>query len=153
LPTLDLFVNKYKCNYTIIAWHKTTCPPFCNNNYLKDTEYCLHFRERGVPIYGDYHSKKTYYITGTNKDKNLYKHPTIKPLHILRNLIVNSSKEGQTILDPFMGSGSTGVACVNTGRNFIGIELDPGYYAMSKERIENAVADKQKEQVKELATA
>lgn len=98
----------------------------------------MHFRERGVPIYGDYHSKKTYYIAGANKDKKLYKHPTIKPLHILRNLIVNSSKEGQTILDPFMGSGSTGVACVNTKRNFIGIELDPGYYEIAKKRIEEA---------------
>lgn len=48
------------------------------------------------------------------------------------------SDEGQTILDPFMGSGTTGVACVNTGRKFIGIELDDGYFNIAKERIESA---------------
>ena len=138
LPTLNLFVNEYKCNYTVIAWHKTSCPPFCNNNYLKDSEYCIHFRERGVPIYGDYQTKKTYYVTGINRDKDQYKHPTIKPLQIITNMIINSSREGDTVLDPFIGSGTTGVACMQTGRNFIGFEIDPTYYQIAQKRIEEA---------------
>lgn len=50
-------------------------------------------------------------------------------------LIENSSKENDIVLDPFMGSGSTGVACVNTNRNFIGVELDENYFNIAKERI------------------
>jgi len=68
----------------------------------------------------------------------MWKHPTIKPLNITEKIIRNSSKENNTILDPFMGSGTTGVACVNTNRNFIGIELDERYYKIAEERIKNA---------------
>ena len=53
-------------------------------------------------------------------------------------LVKIHSNEGDTILDPFMGSGTTGVACVNTKRNFIGIEMDDGYFKIAKDRIENA---------------
>ena len=53
-------------------------------------------------------------------------------------LVENASNEGDTILDPFMGSGTTGVACVKTGRNFIGIEIDPDYYAIAEKRIAEA---------------
>ena len=53
-------------------------------------------------------------------------------------LIANSSKENQFVLDPFMGIGSTGIACVNTNRNFIGIEIDDGYFNIAKKRIEEA---------------
>lgn len=65
-------------------------------------------------------------------------HPTQKPLEVMRYLINTYTKEKDTILDPFMGSGSTGVACVNTNRNFIGIELDAKYFEIAKERIEKA---------------
>ena len=56
-------------------------------------------------------------------------------------LIKEYSKEGDTILDCFMGSGTTGIACVNTNRHFIGIELDEGYFNIAKKRIEEAYAD------------
>ena len=68
----------------------------------------------------------------------MWKHPTIKPLNITEKIIRNSSKENNTILDPFMGSGTTGVACINTNRNFIGVELDEKYYKIAEERIKNA---------------
>jgi site-specific DNA-methyltransferase (adenine-specific) len=54
----------------------------------------------------------------------------------LERMINTSSKPGQIILDPFMGSGSTGIACLNTSRDFIGIEKDPGYFEIAKNRIE-----------------
>ena len=70
------------------------------------------------------------------KDNDGY-HPTQKPVALLEDLVQTYSNVGNTVLDFTMGSGSTGVACVNTGRNFIGIELDEGYFQIAKERIEN----------------
>lgn len=63
-------------------------------------------------------------------------HPTSKPVGLMRDLIEVTG--GQTILDPFMGSGTTGVACAKLGRKFIGIELDPGYFDIACKRIEEA---------------
>jgi len=65
-------------------------------------------------------------------------HPAEKPLRLISWLIENSTNPGDNILDPFMGSGTTGVACVQTGRNFIGMEIDPTYYAIAERRIEAA---------------
>ena len=136
---IDYFVHKHACNWNLLTWHKTNPVPACKNKYLSDTENIFFAREKGVPIYGEYSTKKTYYVTPLNtKEKKLYNHPTVKPQMILENLIVNSSKENDVILDPFMGSGSTGVACVNTNRNFIGMELDEDYFKIAKERIQKA---------------
>jgi len=65
-------------------------------------------------------------------------HPTQKPVALLEYLIKTYTNEGEIVLDNCMGSGSTGVACVNTGRDFIGIELDTGYFETAKQRIETA---------------
>ena len=62
-------------------------------------------------------------------------HITPKPIDLLQNLILHSSNENDIILDCFMGSGSTGVACINTNRNFIGIELDKNYFNIAENRI------------------
>ena len=68
-------------------------------------------------------------------------HPTQKPVALLEYLIRTYTNEGETVLDFTAGSGSTGVACVNTNRHFIGIELDEGYFNIAKKRIEEAVND------------
>ena len=65
-------------------------------------------------------------------------HPTQKPVALMEYLIKTYTNEGETVLDFTMGSGSTGVACVNTNRNFIGIELAPDYFNIAKQRIESA---------------
>lgn len=65
-------------------------------------------------------------------------HPTEKPVDLLQHLIVEPDYDPKTILDPFMGSGSTGVACVNTSRNFIGIEIDDEYFKIAEKRISDA---------------
>ena len=74
------------------------------------------------------------------KDNDGY-HPTQKPVALLEDLIQTYSNEDDTVLDFTMGSGSTGVACVNTNRHFIGIELDEGYFNIAKKRIEAADND------------
>ena len=72
------------------------------------------------------------------RDKGKRLHPTQKPVELLEYLIKTYTNENETVLDNCMGSGSTGVACVNTNRNFIGIELDQKYFEIAKERIEKA---------------
>ena len=74
------------------------------------------------------------FSNGNNKNV----HPTQKPVPLLEYLIRTYTNEGETVLDFTMGSGSTGVACVNTGRQFIGIELDEGYFNIAKKRIEES---------------
>lgn len=68
-------------------------------------------------------------------------HPTQKPIALMEWIIEKLTLSGDTILDPFMGSGTTGVACMRTGRNFIGIELDAEYYAIAETRIKNAAGE------------
>ena len=65
-------------------------------------------------------------------------HPTQKPTDLLEIFINQSTNENDVILDCFMGSGSTGVACMNTNRKFVGIELDENYFSIAKQRIEEA---------------
>ncbi len=79
--------------------------------------------------------KQQGFITDS-RDKRY--HPTQKPSELVQMLIEQYTNEGDTILDCFMGSGTTGVACVNTNRNFIGIELDPQYFEIAKKRIGQA---------------
>ena len=86
--------------------------------------------------------KKTYeYKNPTNlivfdKIRKGSLHPTQKPIALLEYLIKTYTNEGETVLDNCMGSGSTGVACINTNRNFIGYELDEHYFQIAKERLE-----------------
>lgn len=69
-------------------------------------------------------------------------HQNQKPINLLEQCILKHSNENTTILDPFMGSGSTGVACINTNRNFIGFEIDEKYFNIAKDRIEKHIKSK-----------
>lgn len=68
-------------------------------------------------------------------------HPTQKPVALMEYLIRSYTNEGMTVLDNCMGSGTTGVACANTGRNFIGMEMDASYFKIAKDRIEKAMEE------------
>lgn len=70
-------------------------------------------------------------------------HPTQKPVALMEYLIRTYTKDGESVLDFTMGSGTTGVACINTNRKFIGMEKDEGYFSIAKERIESALAARQ----------
>ena len=93
-------------------------------------------------------NKKNRYVQTTkNYPKNILRfnipkgknrHPTQKPVSLMEYLIKTYTNENETVLDFTMGSGSTGVACVNTNRNFIGIELDNNYFDIAKQRIGQA---------------
>lgn len=132
---LDFFCDKHDCGFELLTWHKTNPLPACNNKYLSDTEYILYFRERGVKIFGNYSTKKKYFITGTNSESKKFGHPTVKPLNIIQTLIFNSSSEGDIILDPFIGSGTTAVAAMKEKRKYLGFEIEPKYFQIANKRI------------------
>lgn len=118
--------------HNIISMIKDTGMP--NRWYYKQTELVLFLRKgRAKPI-NDYTSRDNVKVVMPKVSTGKL-HITQKPLDFTEKLVTNSSKEGDTVLDMFMGSGTTGVACVNTGRNFIGIEKDEKYFEIAKNRI------------------
>ena len=141
----DYYVNELGCHFDILTWHKNNATPNFNMKYNNDTEYCLHFAKNSYGVRPDnYEDATTYYISAVNQsDKKKYGHPTIKPLEIIERIIRNSSRPGDVVFDPFMGSGTTGVACKDLERSFIGVEIDEKWYNVAKQRIdkENATVD------------
>jgi len=85
---------------------------------------------------------------GATKNNNAFKHPAIFPEKLASDHIISWSNEGDTILDPFMGSGTTGVACVNLNRSFIGIEQDENYYNLGVNRINEHIKNPESKKVK-----
>lgn len=143
LEYLKFFVEKHKCSFEIMTWCKTNPTPLCGGNYLIDKEFCLYFR-KNVKLNTKYETAFTYWIETKNKmDKDKFEHPTIKPVHILNNLILNSSNENDIILDTFVGSGSTLVSAKNLNRRYIGIELNPKWHKVAVDRLNNIQANGQ----------
>ena len=113
------------------AWRKTNPSPSNGQHmWLSSFENCIFAKKRKTPFYQSCKSSVWDFPVGRSK-----LHPTEKPLKLFEYLVESSSKEGDTILDPFMGSGTTGVACKNLNRDFIGIELDEKYFEIAKKRI------------------
>ena len=134
----SMWAERNKYMFSILVWEKPLSI-INKNRYSQNTEYIIRIYEYGTGLNriekNEYYNKvkKCKPINGKKK-----LHPTEKPVELINQIIELSSKENDTILDCFMGSGSTGVACINTNRNFIGIELDKKYFEIAKERIENA---------------
>jgi len=142
---IRMYLNYFSdCSFDIIVWRKTNAPPTYHNKYLSDKEYCLYFRKGGYCCPNCYEDAKTIYEQPINiLDKNKFEHPTIKPLNIIETIIKNSSKVGDLVLDPFIDSGTTGIACENTKRNYIGIEIEPKWYNVATYRLTGLQANGQ----------
>lgn len=130
--------NEHKIKTDVLVWSKTNPAPLCNGKYISDLEYIIYAHTKGSPFNNNanFNQKKKckQYSIVTKNNKF---HPTTKPLQLMIDLVNVHSFENDLVLDPFMGSGSTGVACKNLNRNFIGIELNKNYFDVAKERIEN----------------
>lgn len=112
---------------TSLVWIKTGDAGF--GSFLSDAELAWEKGGHGVYCFRDL----------TNKAESRHRvHPTQKPLPLMQWCVSRVSDHGETILDPFMGSGTTGVACVKLGRKFIGIEIDEGYFDIACRRIQEA---------------
>ncbi len=139
-----------------ITWQKTNPPPnLACRCFTHSTETILWAKknERKSRHFFDY--QKMREINGGKQMKDVWTgsltklsekaeggHPTQKPEYLLEKIILASTKEGQTILDPFCGSGTTGVVAVRYGRKFIGIDVNEEYLEMSKKRLEKITDDK-----------
>lgn len=120
--------------HNIISMVKDTGMP--NRWYYKQTELVLFFRKGKAKPINDFTSRDNIKVIMPKKSSGKL-HITQKPLDFIEKLITNSSISGDVVLDPFMGSGTTGVAAKNLNRDFIGIELDLDYFNIALERIEN----------------
>ena len=135
-----------KLQYGLGVWHKTNPPPLCKGKYLSNVEYFIYIKGNAVRIEGEYKDKSLVYTSGINrKDKQLYKHPTIKPIEILEKFLTLHTKENDIVYDPFLGSGSTAIACLNKNRKCIGVELLEEYYDTANKRIDAHKATLSKE--------
>jgi len=103
---------------------------------LAPTHDLMWFCTKGAYVFPGKRPKSVYHSKRISGQKLL--HPTQKPVGLMWALVADLVPPGGTVLDPFMGSGSTGVACVKTGRSFIGIEIDPGYFEIATNRIKEA---------------
>ena len=115
-----------------------------SNSKLTGKRYDLPLLERNLEDYKKrYPSNILVYSKNMKECNNTRRvHPTQKPVDLLEYLIKTYTNENETVLDFTMGSGSTGVACMNTNRKFIGIELDNNYFNIAKDRIENSIKNK-----------
>jgi DNA modification methylase len=126
--------NGFRWNLT--TFNKTNPTPLCGANYLPDTEYAFHFW-KGVRIGGTYHDKSRFWVSKASGDSKI--HPTVKPVDLMIKLVrCASDLPDPLILDCFMGSGTTGIACHREGKRFVGIEANPAHFDTACRRIEDA---------------
>ena len=136
---MTYFENK-KLSTTLLVWNKTNPIPLCNGKHISDIEFIVYVRGKGAIFNNSVDINKKYKVkrfpTMSSKQRV---HPTQKPNDLLEELIQLHSIENSVVLDCFAGSFSTGVACMNTGRKFIGIEVDEKYFEIGKSRMEECL--------------
>ena len=136
VSTIRQAMSKKGLSTRIVVWEKTNPSPMNGSTiWLSGVELCVFGKKPGAPF--NLHCKNTVlrYPCGTNKI-----HPTQKPVELMRLLISASTETGNVVFDPFMGSGTTAIACIKEKRNFIGFELNKEYYDKACKRIKLEMA-------------
>jgi DNA modification methylase len=142
-PILKWWNENTDCTYQILTWNKTNPVPMCNGNWLSDIEYCLYFN-RGTKLNDGIEHKSKWYTSSLNvKDKSLFSHPTIKPVELVKRHLLHTTQPNDIVLDCFMGSGTTAVACKNTGRQFVGFEIEKKWCDIANDRLNGITASGQ----------
>ena len=132
----DLHSCAISCGFQVhnlLVWEKQNANP--NRWYMKNCEYTMFLRKGAAFSINNKSSKTVHHFHNKIGNRS---HPTEKLVDLMEFYITNSTMLGETVLDPFMGSGATGVAAANTGRRFIGIEQDPEFFAAAHTRIRTA---------------
>jgi|SRR5690606_3232796 len=138
---IDFFKTEFEKYFklkNIIVWNKNnTSMGDLKGSYAPKHEFVL-FGHKGRRLLEGFRHPD---VLNAKRTGNNF-HPTEKPTDLLETFIKSSSKEGDTILDPFIGSGTTAIACINTNRFFVGIEKEKEYVDIANERIRKAVNDR-----------
>ena len=122
--------------HNILVWKKNNCTP--NRWYMQAYEMILFLKKGKAKSINNMGTKNILNIKNIIGNKT---HPTEKPVELMEILVKNSSNEGDLVLDCFMGTGATGVACKNLNRDFIGIEIDENYFNIAKDRLKDKDGD------------
>lgn len=131
-----------------VVWFKRNAPPILSRNRLAPSTEIIWFASKDKKYFFNYELAKE--INNGKQMRNLWEitakrhktiHPTEKPEELLERILLLGSNEGDTVLDPFMGSGTTGVVAKKLNRNFIGIEIDQDYFEIAKNRIDPTYTD------------
>lgn len=131
-----------------ITWQKTNPPPNLSCKYFTHSTETILWAKKSADAKHFFNYELMKELNGGKQMKDVWtgmltpqrekifgKHPTQKPLYLLKKILLASTREGDLVLDPFCGSGTTGVACKLLGRKFIGIDNDRDFIALAKERI------------------
>jgi len=122
--------------HNVLVWEKNSAN--ANRWYMKNCEFTCYFYKGQAKTINNPGSKQVHLFNNIIGEKE---HPTEKPVELIKFYVENSSQEGQLVLDPFMGSGSTAIACKKSGRNFIGFEIDPKYYEVCQNKLNETKKD------------
>ena len=134
LAAMARFFDEANYDRTVLCgWNKTNPMPVANKHYIPDTELYIHAWRNPAFPQGAIEDKRRFIFAPVGKSE--WDHPTVKPQRVMRKIVTNASQPGDVVLDPFSGSGSTGVAALALGRYYIGIEKDPEFFELSKERL------------------
>lgn len=132
-----LLAKTNKWNWQDVCLYRNNALPNVRGKY-QDKDYLVHLW-KGRTLTGTYHQKVTDYHWNIGGVKE-YNHPALKPIEPIINLIQVGSDEGDVVLDPFMGSGTTGEACIRLNRKFVGIEKNKEYFEMACNRLEKVMS-------------
>ena len=131
ISALTVGFKKLGMSTRLGQWEKSNPSPMNGTKvWLSGSEFCVIARKPNATF--NEHCQKPIWKFAVGRNKL---HPTQKPVALMERLILASTNKGETVLDFTMGSGTTGVACKQTGRDFIGIELDPDYFQIAQDRI------------------
>lgn len=141
---LIFYANKEDIYTDILIWHKPNARPQPRNRYDFDIEFILFLQGKDSTLDTTQSGFSSHIFTHNlmNTHNKISTHPTEKPLRLIENLVLNSSKEGDLVLDCFMGSGTTAHACKVLNRRFLGYEIDKEYYQMAQARLKSEVQGK-----------
>ncbi|GAA6237902.1 MAG: site-specific DNA-methyltransferase [Spiroplasma phoeniceum] len=132
-------IENYNLKFELIIYQKTNDAP-SNNAYRKDKELCLYIYNKPISYSNVWNQdmQTIYQITNSNNQFiGTIKHPTVKDINLIKLQINKHSKVGDTVLDCFLGSGTTAIACEQLNRRWIGIEINEKYYKLAKQRLSN----------------
>lgn len=141
---IGLAINHKFYYKTVGVWHKTNpLPRNMNLQFINSTETWIYLINDGTTGTFNNDGKAIHDFVETStistKERKLGKHPTQKPLALIEHFVKILSNEGDVIMDPFMGSGTSGVAAIKQKRKFVGVELNEEYYNLSMKRIKGVV--------------